>query len=87
VINLAAESTAALQHGFGRSTWTINDLWVAVVGIGGDLRRTDVAEITEGDRPASPGEHDLIATALNDYFTDHGENHPVLLWEALAARA
>jgi hypothetical protein len=24
---------------------------------------------------------------LNDYFTDHGENHPVLLWEALAARA
>ncbi len=29
----------------------------------------------------------MIATARNDYFTDHGEDHPVLLWEALAAQS
>jgi hypothetical protein len=86
VINLAAESTAALQRGFGQSTWTISDLWVAVVGIGGDLRRSDVVDITAGDRAATRGEHNMIATALNDYFTDHGHDHPVALWDALAPR-
>jgi hypothetical protein len=79
-----AESTAALQHALGRSSWTISDLWVAATGIGGDLSRRDVAEITAGARPASRAEHDVLATALNDWFTDHDEDHPVALWDALA---
>jgi hypothetical protein len=87
VIDLAAESTAVLQSGFGQSTWTISDLWVAVVGIGGDLRRSHVVDITAGDRPATRGEHNIIATALNDYFTDHDQDHPVALWDDLVAHA
>ena len=80
-----AESTAALQHGLRRSSWRISDLWVAATGIGGDLRRRDVAEITAGARPASQEEHDVLATALNDYFMAHDKDHPVALWDALAA--
>jgi hypothetical protein len=82
---LTDESTAVLRFGFGQSAWTVRDLWVAATGIGGDLRCADVAEITSGARPATRGEHDILATALNDYFTDHGEDHPVILWDALAS--
>jgi len=78
-----AESTAALQHGLGRSSWTISDLWVAATGIGGDLSRSDVAEITSGARPATREEHNVLATALNDWFSDHAQDHPIALWDGL----
>ena len=83
VLEPSAESTAALQSGFGSTTWTVSDLWVAVVGIGGDLRRSDIANITAGQRPATRGEHDILATALNEWFVDHDQNHPVALWDGL----
>jgi hypothetical protein len=84
VTSRSAESTAALKHGLHRSTWTVSDLWIAAMGIGGALRRGDVVDITTGDRHANREEHDVLASALNDYFTDHDEDHPVALWDALA---
>ena len=81
----SSDSTAALQGGFRRSGWTTNDLWVAAVGIGGELRRGDVDAITGGHRPATRAEHDVLATALNDHFVDQGHNRPVALWNDLEA--
>jgi hypothetical protein len=82
-MTLSASSTAALQLGFLRTGWSIDDLWLAVLGIGGVFRRRDVEGITSGGRSATPAEHDLLAAALNDYFVDHHQNHPVPNWRDL----
>jgi hypothetical protein len=79
----STNSTAALQRGFRLSGWTINDLWLAAMGVGGELRWRDISDITAGTRPATPTEHDVVATALNDYFVDQGDTHPVVLWDDL----
>jgi hypothetical protein len=77
------ESTAALQRGFRCTGWTISELWIAAVGIGGGFQRHEVEAIAAGERRASPAEHDILAAALNDYFVDRGQNHPVGQWSDL----
>lgn len=78
------ESTAALQTGFRRTQWTVGDLWVASVGVGGEMGHRDVVQITGGLRPASQDEHDVLASALNDYFIDGHLSPPVKMWGQLA---
>ena len=80
----SAESTAALREGLAGTSWDVAQLWVAAMGIGGEMRRQDVDDITEGVRAATAAEHDILATALNDWFCEHDQNHPVVLWRALA---
>jgi hypothetical protein len=64
----------------------LRDLWV-----GGALRLDDIGAIAAGDRPATPAEHDLMATAMNDHFVDHlaldGLDERVALWRDLAPLA
>jgi hypothetical protein len=74
------ESTLALQRGLRDTGWTISQLWIAVVGIGGGFHHRDIEDIAAGQRQATPAEHDFLASALNEYFVDHGGNHPVALW-------
>ena len=50
---MSAESAAALQEGLALAHWTITDLWVASVGMGGSFARSDVAHITDGTRDAT----------------------------------
>ena len=78
-------STSELQRGFRRTGWTVDDLWVAAVGVGGSLDHVDIAGITSGRRAATPLEHDVLATALNDFFVDRGQDHPVTIWSDLPA--
>lgn len=80
------DSTAALQRGFELSGLSINDLWLAAMGIGGELTRRDISEITTGTRTATAFEHNVVASALNDFFVDQGHNHPVALWSDLRTR-
>lgn len=84
---MSADSTASLRNGLRRSGLTVRQLWVAAVGIGGSLLPHDIEDITEGDRAATPQEHDVLAAALNDHFADLGEDHPVARWTDLAATA
>lgn len=79
------ESTLALQRGLRDSGWTISQLWTAAVGIGGGFHRHDIEDISAGQRPATPAEHDILASALNEYFVDRGQDHPVALWRDLPA--
>jgi hypothetical protein len=79
----STDSTAALQQGFRLSGWTINELWVAAMGVGGQLRWRDISDITTGTRPATPSEHNIVATALNDHFVDQDHDHPIALWNDL----
>jgi hypothetical protein len=77
------ESTASLQRGFRLTGLTVSELWIAAWGIGGEFHRSDIEDITAGERPATPSEHNILAAALNDYFTEHDQNHPVAAWQDL----
>jgi hypothetical protein len=74
------ESTVVLRDGFGRAGLTTEQLWLAALGIGGEMSLLDIEAITSGERPASRGEHDILAAALNDHFVSRGEDHPVAGW-------
>jgi hypothetical protein len=80
---LSSLSTAAVQGGHSGTGWTINQLWTAAVGIGGGFHRHDIDDIVSGRRAATSAEHDILATAMNEYFSDHGQDHPVALWGSL----
>jgi len=78
-----ANSAAALRRGLHLTGWNTSDLWVAAVAIGGAFSHRDVGQITSGERRATPAEHDILAAAFNDYFVDHGEDHPISYWSEL----
>ena len=80
---MTAHSADVIRRGLDRAQWNLTDLWIASVGIGGGFTRDQIAHITDGTTDATSLEHDILATALNDHFTDHGQNHPVQYWDQL----
>jgi hypothetical protein len=80
---LSAESTAVLQRGYGLTGWTVEQLWIAAMGIGGSMDSRDVEGITSGAKAATPAEHDVLAAALNDHFVERNQDHPIPSWQDL----
>ena len=76
-------STSAIQTAVTHARWTVHDLWVAALAIGGAMNHDDVTHIVSGVRSASSSEHDVLAAALNEHFVDHGDDHPVTYWRDL----
>jgi hypothetical protein len=66
-----------LAEGMTRSGMTVDQLWLRYLGVGGDAGEMEVEAYLLGLLRVDPFEHDLIAQALNEYFIDHGGNHPV----------
>jgi hypothetical protein len=52
-------------------------LWIAYVGAGGGARAPQVDRWLAGTDPLPRPEYDRLAQALNDAFTELGEDHPV----------
>jgi hypothetical protein len=80
---MVSASATAFQDGLLHAGWTVTDLWVAAVGIGGGFERRDVERIVYGQQVATPTEHDILAAAFNDYFVDQGQDHPMQYWRDL----
>jgi hypothetical protein len=80
---MTTTSGAVIREGLHRLGWTTSDLWVAATGIGGSFTRPDVEAIAAGRRPATPVEHDILVSALNDRFVDLGQDHPLAYWPGL----
>ena len=76
-------SAAAIREGLLRARWTLSDLWIATLGIGGAFSSADVVAIIDDRREATAAEHNILAAALNDYFTGEGHDHPVPYWRDL----
>lgn len=53
------------------------DLWFHYFELGGMSTARDLAAFLAGSREPSAHDHDLIAHALNEFFTELGQNHPV----------
>jgi hypothetical protein len=77
-------SVQALREGMRNAHWGTEDLWVASVAIGGNLAQRDIELVAAGTADLSSADHDLLAAALNDHFTEQGEDHPVRYWRELS---
>ena len=82
---MSVESAAAISQGLRDAHWSAADLWFAALGVGAGLSPTDIERISDGRRDATPLEHDVLASALNDHFLDHGGERPVHYWRELQA--
>jgi hypothetical protein len=76
-------SVQALRDGMRKARWDAEDLWVASVAMGGKLGQREIELITTGTPDLSRGDHDVLAAALNEHFTERGDNHPVRYWRDL----
>jgi hypothetical protein len=80
---MTAESAAVIRSGLDLAHWSLTDLWIASVGIGGAFTPDEIAHIADGTTDATSLQHDILATALNDHFTGQGNDHPVRYWDDL----
>lgn len=56
---------------------TQHELWVRYFGLGGMTPDLELEAVCHGAMTATAPDHDRIAHALNERFTELGRNHPV----------
>jgi hypothetical protein len=67
----------SLFEGLQRSGMTPAELWIAYYAVGGDAAELEVEAYALGLLTPDDYQHNLIAQALNEYFLDQHEGHPV----------
>jgi hypothetical protein len=75
---------ASLRTGLALSELDLHQLWVAHLGLGGTLSPTELRAALHGEHTLSAHEHDLVAQALNDYFIERDQDHPVAYSDDIA---
>jgi hypothetical protein len=53
------------------------DLWIECFALGGNLAAEELERYLHGDRPVSDTDHNVIVHALNEYFFELGQDHPL----------
>ena len=76
-------SAPVLRAGFALSRMELHELWAAQVALGGMLTSEELEETLALRREPTWAEHDVVAAALNDWFTERGQDHPVAYSEDL----
>ena len=56
---------------------SVTGVWRRYFGLGGTATPADIAAYLEGNAQLSRIEHDTLAHAINEAFTEVGMNHPV----------
>lgn len=54
-----------------------HDVWVGYFSVGGNGTLADVRSWLSGEILVPTRDHDLLAQAMNDAFTDAGLGHPI----------
>ncbi len=80
------DSGTSLRAGFSLSGMELSELWVACIGLGGSFTKQRLEEGLRGVRAFSGPDHDVVAQALNDHFTERGQDHPVAYDDELTER-
>jgi hypothetical protein len=68
----------SLATGLAMTDLDLQAYWLRYFGLGGSYSRPKLQAYLAGDVTWSAHEHDVAAHALNEYFSDHGMDHPVL---------
>lgn len=56
---------------------SVPQLWMAYFGVGGNASLDEVGRWVSGTAEIPRRDHNYLAQALNDSFTELGEDHPV----------
>jgi hypothetical protein len=67
----------SLSDGWDLSGLTLSELWLRYLAVGGTASRARVGQYARGQLRPDTYQHNMIAHAINEYFTDRGEDHPV----------
>lgn len=67
----------SLADGWDLSGLTLTDLWLRCLALGSTASQAQIAAYTSGLTPPSSHQHNIIAQAINEYFIERGEDHPV----------
>ena len=75
--SVPAASLISLADGRHRLRMSILAVWIGYFAVGGNGSLSDVDNWITGVNAPSLQDHDLLAQALNDRFTEVGLDHPV----------
>jgi hypothetical protein len=67
----------SLSDGWDLSGLTLTELWLSYLAVGGTATPARLAAYAHGMLRPDSHQHNMIAQAINEYFTDRGEDHPV----------
>jgi hypothetical protein len=67
----------SLADGWDLSGLTLAELWLRYLALGGTASKARVAAYASGLARPDSYQHNMIAQAINEHFTDLGEDHPV----------
>jgi hypothetical protein len=70
----------SLVVGMGATGMDYDELWLRYLGVSGSAGPFEVEAYVLGLLTPDAYEHDLIAQAINEWFLDHGQDHPVDYW-------
>jgi len=84
---MAKDPTGALREGMALGFWSLDELWVAMFGLGGNLTTSALAAIVSGSRPTTKREYELLQIALNEHLDDLGLDPSVAEWRHLPDHA
>ena len=82
----AQQPSLSLFEGLQRSGLTAGELWIRYFAVGGDAAQLEVEAYALGLLSPDDHQHNLIAQALNEYFLDRDEDHPVRYRDIPAAK-
>ncbi len=66
-----------------RASLSMQDLWLAYIGLGGSASLAQLNDFVAGGAAADSHDHDLVAQALNERFIDLGQGMPVPYFDEL----
>lgn len=70
-------STVGLFEGMTRSGLSYDDLWLRHIAVSGTTGKLELEAYVLGLLVPDAHQHNLIAQAINEYFMDIGDDHPV----------
>lgn len=74
-----------LRDGLLRARWSVADLWIASLALGGRLLAAEVDDITSGLQVPKAAEYELLALTLNEYLRERDGRASVPYWSELSS--
>jgi hypothetical protein len=73
----STESGMSLQDGMRLSGMTFPELWLRQISVSGTIGELELEAYVLGLLVPDNYQHNLIAQAINEYFIELGQDHPV----------
>lgn len=72
----------SLEDGMRLSGMSYQELWLRHIAVSGTIGELELEAYVLGLLVADDYQHNLIAQAINEYFLDQGQDHPVAYRDA-----